>query len=307
MAMRLWTYKRPFQYKGLDYEVKFSFTLRSYTSKLYCNGSLIDEYISHPNSGYKVIQHKFQTSDQSSELSVFVGYFSHSNVGIEVHESNDLIYASHPNEDIYFAENKMKIIGPKREADKREREQRWQKNKYSLLADIGLGATFFIVAKVTDDLSIAALTGATLGLALVIAQRFVKVDLLGGFAVFGTVMLLISAVFSLAFQSEYLVQIKDTVMGLLGASAFLVDGVFRRGRYFGCRFERYLSSPIKHQHFVIGLGLIGACMASLNYGIATFLSKDVWLIYSTFIDIPIYIALIFLLSVMTLKKDPILN
>ena len=46
-----------------------------------------------------------------------------------------------------------------------------------------------------------AIGGAVAGLALVVIQRFVKVDLLG-FCGFGTIMLLVSAAF-LALQDDY--------------------------------------------------------------------------------------------------------
>ena len=60
-------------------------------------------------------------------------------------------------------------------------QRKWQRNKYSIYADMALGALFFIVGKVTEDLALAALIGAGAGLLLVVVQRFVKVDLLGGF------------------------------------------------------------------------------------------------------------------------------
>ena len=306
--MRIWSYKRHFQYKGADYQVKFSFTFSACTSQVYCDGSLIDERTCSFSSGAKVIEHKLKANDQSPELSVFVGYYSWWSIGIEVRENNELVYASHPNEDIHFAEKKLGKLDSKIHAiDAKSEEQpsqKWRQNKYSIIADIGLGAAFFIVAKITGDLTVAAFTGVFLGLSLVVIQRFVKVDLLGGFAVFGTVMLLISALFSLVFQSEQIVQLKGTFMGLLGASVFLADGVFRNGRYFGGRFDRYLSSPVKHQNFVIGLGLISTFMSGFNYGVATYLSEDAWLTYKTFLDTPIYIILFIILTKVTEKEHP---
>lgn len=301
--MRLWTYNRPFQYDGNDYQVKYFFSFTTYTSQLFCNGTLVDERTCLFDE-FKVITHRFQpTSDANApgkEIVVSVGYFSWLNVGIEVKSGSDLIYESHPGKDIHFATKKLKKLGvyenltEANEAQKIQSEN-WRKNKPSILADIGIGAVFFVVAKVTGDLSIAAFTGVFLGIALVIIQRFVNVDLLGGFAVFGTVMLLISAVFSLAFQSEYLVQLKGTFLGGLSALALIVDGTFNKGAYFGARFERYLNSRIQYRFFVFGLALIGLCIAGLNYGIASHLSEDQWLTYDTFIETPIYLAMFLVL------------
>ena len=90
-----------------------------------------------------------------------------------------------------------------------------------------------------------------------VLQRFVKVDLLGGFAVFGTIMLVISAIFSLALQDDYWVQMKGTVLGLLTASIFMIDGVFRQGAYFGARIERYMPLPLHHNRIAIGMSALG--------------------------------------------------
>ena len=300
MTIRLWTYKRPFQYDGNDYEVRYSFSFKTYTSELFCNGTLVDKCSHLFDGDFKVVVHKFQPTsqlnNQTNEVVVSVGYFSWLNVGIVVKENNNLIYESHPGKDIHFATNKFKDLAtsynsPELDDKRKIQSEKWQKNKASILADIGTGAAFFIVAKVTGDLTLAAFTGVFLGLTLVILQRFVKVDLLGGFAVFGTIMLLISAIFSIAFQSEHLVQLKGTFIGLLSALALIIDGVFNKGGYFGARFERYLNNPIQHRYFVIGLAIIGLCMAGLNFSVVSQLTEDQWLTYDTFVETPIYLVM----------------
>ena len=108
-------------------------------------------------------------------------------------------------------------------------KHKWEKNKYSIYADLGLGALFFIAGKITEDLIFASFVGVAGGLALLVLQRFVKIDLLGGFAVFGTIMLFISGIFSFVLQDDYWVQMKGTALGLLSASMFFLDGVLRKG------------------------------------------------------------------------------
>ena len=304
MTMFLWTYKRPFQYDGNDYEVKYSFSLKTYTSQLFCNGTLVDKCTHSFDGDFKVVMHKFQPISQPSNLTkevvVSVGYFSWLSVGIEVRVGSDLIYESHPGKDIHFATKKLENLGVSDNTiegnEKRKlQSEKWQKNKPSIFTDIGIGAAFFIVAKMTGDLRTAAFTGVFLGIALVIIQRFVKVDLLGGFAVFGTMMLLVSAIFSIAFQSEFLVQLKGTFMGLLSASVLLVDGAFNKGGYFGTRFARYVNAPIQHRYFVLGLALIGLCMAGMNFSVATQLTEEQWLTYDTFVETPVYLVMFFIL------------
>jgi len=308
--MRIWTYCRPFHYKNYRYEIRFSYSLTSYTSRLYKEGKLIDELSGNFIDELKVLTHTVRCDDAGNTLKVSVGYINWLTVGIEVYQDDECFYASHPGKDIDFADKKLQKLTGAQDTEtlkqvRQKQTDQWQKNKHSIFADIGLGAAFFIVSKTTGDLTLAAFTSIALGLALVVVQRFVKVDLLGGFAVFGTVMLLISALLSLTFDSEFFVQLKSTIMGILGALVLLTDGVFRKGKYFAPRFERYLNSPVKHQPFVIGLSVLGLLMAGINYAVATLFSEDQWLTYTTFIDMPLYLILFFsLISITSRKTTP---
>jgi intracellular septation protein A len=173
----------------------------------------------------------------------------------------------------------------------RQAEQ-WNRNKPSIYVDLGLALFFFVCAKFTN-LTTAALLSAAAGLAVFIVQRYVKVDLLGGLAIFGVVMLLVSAGFSLVFQDEDIVKMKGTWLGLLTAALFLGDGLLRQGRYFGRRLARYVLQPMSEQRLAIGLGLLGATMAALNWAVARLFSTDVWLAYTTFGDIGLSMVLFF--------------
>ncbi len=179
--------------------------------------------------------------------------------------------------------------------NKNIQKHKWEKNKYSICADLGLGALFFIAGKITEDLIFASFVGVAGGLTLLVLQRFVKIDLLGGFAVFGTIMLLISGIFSFVLQYVYWVQMKGTALGLLSSSMFFLDGVLRKGAYFGARFERYLpGGALHHNRLAIGMSLTGAFGALGNYLVAENFSEDFWLTYTTFLDLPILMILIFL-------------
>ncbi|MEO9969573.1 MAG: septation protein IspZ [Hyphomonadaceae bacterium] len=167
--------------------------------------------------------------------------------------------------------------------------------------DIGLGFIFFLVAKWTD-LTTAALWGAAAGLGLVVVQQFVKkVDLLGGLALFGIVMMLISAGYALVFQDEYLIQMRTTVMGMLGAGLYLVDGMFG-GKYLGERTARYMFMPdIVPKRLSLAFGGISIIMALLNWGVVKLVSKDVWLYYTTFGDF-IIVVILFSLAIKWVVK-----
>lgn len=223
------------------------------------------------------------------------------------------MYESHPGRDVHHGEALVKkMVGLDAEAGDSAvakmrsmaeiNQNKWQRNKYSVYADLALGALFFIVGKVTGDLALAAIVGAGGGLALVVAQRFVKVDLLGGFAVFGTIMLLISAAFSLALQDDYWVQMKSTILGLFTASIFMADGLLRRGSYFGARIERYMPLPLHHDRIAVGMSLTGIIMAGANYLVAENFSEDFWLTWTTFLDLPVGMALFYSVVYWARKK-----
>lgn len=158
--------------------------------------------------------------------------------------------------------------------------------------DIALGLLFFLVAKATGNLNTAALVGVAAGLAVVVAQRFVKVELLGGLALFGVLTLLLSAGFSLWFQDEHMVQLKGTILGGLIASIILLDASFNQGRYFGARIARYVpGAAVDARRLAMGTALLGLTMAGLNLAVTTWMSKDLWLTYTTFIDAPLGVVL----------------
>ncbi|GAB5415479.1 MAG: hypothetical protein Cons2KO_30820 [Congregibacter sp.] len=290
--MALWTYRNAFVIDDEAYESVVSIGMQVMTARLMSGGRLIDEQELLFAAGYKNIIHEFATASVKS-VRVEVGYLDWRRVGIKVFCDERLLQESHPRKDICYAEKSrfFSAIPTQDPAAAREVRDRWQRNKYSVYADMALGLAFFAVGKLTGDLSLAALIGGGLGLGLVLVQRFVKVDLLGGFAVFGTVMLLISAGFSLAFQSEFMVQMKSTILGVGTALLFFGDGLLRGGAYFGERLQRYMPATIDTSRMAVGLGAAGLLMAALNYGVARFMSEDAWLSYTTFFDTPLSIGL----------------
>jgi intracellular septation protein A len=122
-------------------------------------------------------------------------------------------------------------------------------------------------------------------------QRFVTVDLLGGMALFGTVMLLISAAFSIAFQSDWAVMMRSTIIGGISALVFLGDAALG-GRRLGPRLARYMPGDPDPRRLMLGMGLGGVGMALVNGATAMLGSKDQWLFYTTFLDTPLAFALV---------------
>lgn len=303
--MRLWTYTRPFQYREQNCVVKVFLTPTKCISRLFIEGRCVDEQSYGYLSALETIVHPLPNHQRANEAVVEMGFVSWWTVGIVVTAQGNKLYESHPGGDVRFGEKLFNSSGAL-VATHQASHDNLQGKKYSIYADLALGALFFVVGKVTEDLALAAIVGAGAGIALVVMQRFVKVDLLGGFAVFGTIMLLISAAFSLILQDDYWVQMKSSVLGLLTASVFMIDGLFRKGAYFGARIERYMPIALHHGRIAVGMSVVGIAMAGANYLVANHFSEDFWLTYTTFLDLPL--SMVFFLAVIFwAQRIPIRN
>lgn len=166
-------------------------------------------------------------------------------------------------------------------------------NRLPFAIDVATGLLFYFVAKFTD-LQTAALLGIAVGFGLVIFQRVTKIDVTGGLALFGILMLCISAGLALWLNDDEWIKLRGTITGLIAASFFIVDGL-RGGPYIGKGLARYMPySDINPGRFAIVMGVIGLIMAGLNYGAAKLLTTDHWLFYKTFVDNFIVIGLVFI-------------
>jgi len=165
-------------------------------------------------------------------------------------------------------------------------------NRLPFAVDVVTGLLFYAIAKLTD-LQTAAMVGIVVGFSLVAFQRITKIDVTGGLALFGIVMLCISAGLALWLADDEWIKLRGTITGLIAASFFLADGL-RGGPYIGKGLARYMPySDIDTGRFAIGMGSVGLVMAGLNYAAAKLLSTDNWLFYTTFLDTFIVIGLVF--------------
>ncbi len=180
---------------------------------------------------------------------------------------------------------------------------RFKANKVPIAIDIALGLLFYIVARFTD-LSTAAVIGAAAGVALVVVQRFVKIELTGGLALFGVTMLLISAALAIAFQDDMAVKMRSTIVGTISAVLFLGDGVLG-GNRLGKALARYLPyGDIDPRRLAFGMGVLALVVAALNYVVALVASTPVWLFYTTFVDF--FLVMVLILVVLAFARGKLL-
>jgi len=215
--------------------------------------------------------------------------------GLKVMRGDQTLWQSHDDPHAYLSKMQDMLTsrqdgGPVFESD------RFKRNAPAIATDIALGLLFFVVGK-TIDLRTAALVTAAVGLSLVPIQWLInqfaprKFDLLGGLALFGVVMMLLSAGFSWYFESEFAVQLKATIMGSIAATCFAVDAL-AGGRVMARRLSTYMAyRDLNLQRLSIGMALCGYTMAGINLAVAVSLSKDAWLYYTTWGDFLVVIVL----------------
>jgi intracellular septation protein A len=218
--------------------------------------------------------------------------------GASVTRNGHILWQSHPNP--HGALDKIQAVLNSRKGLQGDQPSLdigvFRRNGPAIGTDIALGLLFFLLGK-TTDLRTAALVTAGVGLALVPIQWLInrysprKIDLLGGLALFGVLMMLLSAGFSWYFESEFAVQLKATVMGCIGATAFALDAMFG-GRYMARRLSTYLAyRDLNSRRLSIGMALCGYALAGINLAVALSFSKNTWLYYTTWGDMVVVILL----------------
>ena len=305
-GMTLARYRRRFTLGALPGEVVVTVRTTGMESALIVGGGLIAEDRTPLGGPDATRNHRLAaTLPDGRAIDVEVGYVNWWTVGIAVRLDGALIHESHPGRRIAYPERAARMAAKPSASGLPEGFDLGQirRNKVPLMVDVALGLIFFIVAKLTD-LSTAALVGAGAGLALVVAQRYVKADLLGGLALFGIVMLLISAGLALAFQDDMMVKMRSTIVGLISAAFFLGDGLIG-GNRLGRGLSRYLPyTDIDPGRLALGIGLLGLVMAGLNYAVAKLTSTDFWLFYATFVDM--FLAMAMILAVFAYARGRLL-
>jgi intracellular septation protein A len=291
----LWLYKRPFAI-GVAHEcwVLVESRLSGLSSTLIVDGEEVARDFT-PGVGIEAIRNHqlVHRLPDGRTLEVDAGYVSWWTVGIAVRLDGGLIHESHPGKRIAYPERFARMVSdPSKGGEPGYDPAKLKRNKVPIAVDIATGLLFFLVAKLTD-LKTAALVGAAVGLGIVVLQRFVKVDLVGGMMLFGVAMLLLSAGFAIVFEDEEIIKHRSTIVGLVGACCFLFDGLVLKGRKLGAGVDRYMAyTDIDHRRLSIGMGLTGLVMAGGNSLVAWAFSTDAWLFYTTFLDIPVSMGLV---------------
>jgi intracellular septation protein A len=298
VGTRIWSYRRRFEADGLPAQLDFRTGTKGSISLLTIAGIEHGWDRTPPMGAEAARNHVILAQLPSGKmLEVEAGYYNWWNVAIAARLDGQLVHESHPGKRIAMPERVRKMVEqPSAGGAPAYDLEKLKANRIPIGVDIVLGLLFFVVGKYVG-LTEAALFGAAAGIVLIIVQRITKIDLLGGLASFGIVMLLISAGFAWFFQDQEWVKQRSTIVGLIGATAFLTDGLFG-GRWLGQGLSRYVAySDIVPRRLAIAMGLVGLTMAGLNWLVARTFSTDVWLFYTTFVDF----AIVFILAIFAVQ------
>jgi intracellular septation protein A len=300
IGLRLWTYRRRFEADGLPCQLDFQSGMKGAVSLLTIAG-VEHGFDFKPIMGEAAVENHIIRAQLPSGkmLEVEAGYCSWLNIAIAARLDGETIHESYPGTKIELPERARQMILQKVEPGKpvpNYDPEKLKVNRVPIGVDIVLGLLFFIIGKYIG-LTEAALFGAAAGIMLMIVQRITKIDLLGGLASFGILMLLISAGFAWFSQDEEWVKQRSTIVGLIGATAFLTDGLLG-GRWLGQGMARYVAyTDIVPRRLAIAMGLVGLVMAGGNWLVARSMSADFWLFYTTFLDF----AIVFLLAIFAVQ------
>ena len=302
--MKLWTYRfKPVidgQTLSVALESSWTWSRLVVRHPDDASGELASDRLNFMQEGYRL--HAVELPSSGGAVRVVAGPRNAWSFGLKVMRGEQTLWQSHPNPHAYLA--RMQAMMNSRQVDPASGGGAqpafdggaWKRNAPAIACDIALGLLFFVLGK-TTDLRTAALVTAGMGLSLVPVQwlinRFAprRMDLLGGMALFGVFMMLLSAGFAWYFDSDFAVQLKATVLGGIAATVFAVDAVFG-GRWLARRFATYLAfRDLNLRRLSIAMAGTGYTMAGINLAVALNFSRDIWLYYTTWADLLIVIVL----------------
>lgn len=302
MSFTWWWYpKRRFAIDGERYVVAMRARSDGLASSLSRNGIVVARDHTPLLGPDSVRNHRLHgTTADGHALEVEAGYVSLWSIGIAARADGRLVEESHPGKAIAYPDryreqaikaHSFKDLVKEGAAEGGQDFGVWKRNRVPIAVDIAMGLIFFVVAKLTD-LPTAALVAAGLGILLIVADRFVSADLIGGMALFGIVMALLSAGLAIAFQDDLAVKLRGVILGGIAAICFFSDGLLLKGRRLGRGMMRYIPyRDIEPKRLALGMGMLGLVMVGVNLAAAFLLSTDAWLFYTTFGDFVLIVIL----------------
>jgi intracellular septation protein A len=305
MPLRLSRLNKSFQLDGQAIAVEHEVFVEGSRSALSVDGAEVATDRVEKDDPDQLRNHRLDwTRPDGQVLEVEIGPATTWAYGLAARLDGRAVFETHPGKDLGYGPKMKQFTAWAETQNTPEQKARadaaWKRNWPSLATDLTLGLVFFFVAR-EFGLVTAALGGAAAAVVLWVVQKIIKVDLLGGLAVFGIAMSLVSAAFALIVQDERIIQYRGTILGIIGAIPFLADGFLAKGQKLAVRLARYLQFPVDAGRLGIGMGMIGLVSAAMNAMAALLLSRDAWLVFTTFLDMPILMVL-FLVTLLWVRK-----
>ncbi len=263
--------------------------------KLLCNGVVREEKrLIYPSTKMSLSPQTVTTEANEGQLEVTIGAIGWRKTKCVATLSAQPLFASH-DEAFKLPTFGLKALtklegmsghtpGQEKTSEQIAIEQRAKERHPEIAVDISMGIFFFIVAK-NFGLVTAAVSGAAITVVLFGVQRVIKMNLLGGFAVFGVCMALISAGLAMIFQDDTFVKLRGTIMGLIGVTCFSIDAL-RGGSYLGKRMAGYMEAvfPVEPQRAAMAMAAASFLLIIIDLPLVFLLTTDQWIFYNAFLD-----------------------
>lgn len=285
MALTWWWYpKKRWVEGGRSYELRAVTRTDGFATEIWSDGVRLSGDRTPLMGPDAIRNHHHRLPDGTDVEAGLVGLWA---AGAVARRDGRVVHETHPGRKVAYPEKYVdQTVNSSYDAEK------WRRNRLPIAVDIGCSLLFFVLAK-TIGLTEAAIIMAGVGVALYLAQLATKLDFTGGLALFGIAVSLAGAGFAWWFQDPEIVKLRGTVIGSAVAALFLADGLMG-GRRLAGKLVRYMPyDDMDAGRFGIGLGVTGLVTAGLNYAVAKLASTDVWLLYTTFLDVPLAFALMF--------------
>jgi len=286
--MDLTSSKWRFKIEGERFTVKLTYKKESFIYRIWQGKEQIFDEMIAVESSQMFDPRTIDVETKYGMLSVTIGAVGMFKMACRVYLDGEEIYRSSKKD--FHISDKVRDLFVEGDDENKNPEQatkleRAKARQPAIFVDFAMGIIFFFVAK-KFGLVTAAVAGAGVTVLLFIIQRFVKkIDLLGGFAVFGVIMALISAGLAVAFQDDTFVKLRGSLMGLIAATVFFIDAIFG-GKYMGKRMAGYFEMlfPLNPRRASFALAISGLLIIATDLPLVFLLTTDQWIWYNAFLD-----------------------
>jgi hypothetical protein len=299
----LWTYRRRFSIDGVRYVVSIATGWTHLQTVVRQGDTVLGEDLTEgfdSAADARVHEVCFELPDGRA-VRVIAGPVGEWSIGIAVDLNGKRIHESHPGRVIAWPDWMGKLFDLAGSgADPESRARVEHENRLQAARQAGFGpavrtdlltALVLLASAWMADAQTAALAGGAMLLLAALWPGSTRMRRFDGLAVPLAATVAASAAFDWAVVDPGLARLHDTALALLVCTLLLADALLADGRCLGVRFHRYVFVQTHAGHLAFGLGSAALIMAVLAWLAARAAPDVLWVIYSSYVDVAVGIAL----------------